>query len=140
MSAPPQAIAPNPHTNSLNVYIQIANKMGFQPRKTVFLLLCVFYAVVNFLLNRCLATAYRHIQTYRHRLMGMIYWVCHWDGLRCYDANTKFHDYWIRESKFECYLMRLLFFFNKTTSTVKCPDFSMCKISPYDSNGKNCLN
>jgi hypothetical protein len=31
MSAPPQAIAPNPHTNLLNVYIQIVNKMGFQP-------------------------------------------------------------------------------------------------------------
>jgi hypothetical protein len=30
MSAPPQAIAPNPNTNLLNVYIQIANKMGFQ--------------------------------------------------------------------------------------------------------------
>jgi hypothetical protein len=28
MSAPPQAIAPNPHTNLLNVYIQLANKMG----------------------------------------------------------------------------------------------------------------
>jgi hypothetical protein len=31
MSAPPQSIAPNPYTNLLNVYIQIANKMGFQP-------------------------------------------------------------------------------------------------------------
>jgi hypothetical protein len=30
MSALPQAIAPNPHTNLLNVYVQIANKMGFQ--------------------------------------------------------------------------------------------------------------
>jgi hypothetical protein len=30
MSAIPQAITPNPHTNLLNVYIQIANKMGFQ--------------------------------------------------------------------------------------------------------------
>jgi hypothetical protein len=30
LSAPPQAIAPNPHTNLLNVCIQIANKMGFQ--------------------------------------------------------------------------------------------------------------
>jgi hypothetical protein len=29
MSALPQAIAPNPHTNLLNVYIQIANKMEF---------------------------------------------------------------------------------------------------------------
>jgi hypothetical protein len=27
-----------------------------------------------------------------------------------------------------------------TTSTVKCPDFSMCKISPDDSNGINRLN
>jgi hypothetical protein len=30
--APPQAIAPNPHTNLLNVHIQIVNKMGFQPK------------------------------------------------------------------------------------------------------------
>jgi hypothetical protein len=30
MSAPPQATAPNPHTN---VYIQIANKMGFQQQQ-----------------------------------------------------------------------------------------------------------
>jgi hypothetical protein len=33
MSAPPLATAPNPHTNSLNVYIQLANKMGFQQQK-----------------------------------------------------------------------------------------------------------
>jgi hypothetical protein len=32
MSVIPQAITPNPHTNSLNVYIQIANKMGVQPK------------------------------------------------------------------------------------------------------------
>jgi hypothetical protein len=32
MSAPPQAIAPNPHTNLLNVYKQIANKIGFQQK------------------------------------------------------------------------------------------------------------
>jgi hypothetical protein len=30
MSAIPQVITPNPHTNLLNVYIQIANKMGFK--------------------------------------------------------------------------------------------------------------
>jgi hypothetical protein len=35
LSAPPQAIAPNPHTNLLNVYIQLANKMGFQPKKNI---------------------------------------------------------------------------------------------------------
>jgi hypothetical protein len=33
MSAIPQAITPNPHTNLLNVYIQIANTMRFQPKK-----------------------------------------------------------------------------------------------------------
>jgi hypothetical protein len=34
MSAPPQAIAPNPHTNLLNAYIYIhTNKMGFQQKK-----------------------------------------------------------------------------------------------------------
>jgi hypothetical protein len=33
MSAIPQAITPNPHTNLLNVCIQIANKAGFQPKK-----------------------------------------------------------------------------------------------------------
>jgi hypothetical protein len=32
MSAIPQAITPNPQTNLLNVYIQIENKMGFQPK------------------------------------------------------------------------------------------------------------
>jgi hypothetical protein len=30
MSAVPQAITPNPHTNLLNVYKQIANKIDFQ--------------------------------------------------------------------------------------------------------------
>jgi hypothetical protein len=35
LSANPQAIAPNPHTNLLNIYIyiQIANKIGFQQQK-----------------------------------------------------------------------------------------------------------
>jgi hypothetical protein len=35
MSALSQAIAPNPHINLLNVYIQIANKMGFQQKKII---------------------------------------------------------------------------------------------------------
>jgi hypothetical protein len=33
MSTLPQARAPNPHTNLLNVYIQIANKTGFQQQQ-----------------------------------------------------------------------------------------------------------
>jgi hypothetical protein len=41
MSAPPQARAHNPHTNSLNVYIQIANKMGFQQKKKDYLMLII---------------------------------------------------------------------------------------------------
>jgi hypothetical protein len=32
--APPQAIEPNPHINLLNVYIQLANNMGFQQQKS----------------------------------------------------------------------------------------------------------
>jgi hypothetical protein len=34
MSAPSQAITPNPHTNLQNVYIQIASKIGFQQQKS----------------------------------------------------------------------------------------------------------
>jgi hypothetical protein len=34
MNAPPQAIAPNLHTNFLNAYIQIVNKMEFQQKKS----------------------------------------------------------------------------------------------------------
>jgi hypothetical protein len=33
MNALPQAIPPNPYTNLLNVYIQIASKMGFQQQQ-----------------------------------------------------------------------------------------------------------
>jgi hypothetical protein len=33
LSAPPQAIAPNPHTNLMNIYIQIANKMGVERKE-----------------------------------------------------------------------------------------------------------
>jgi hypothetical protein len=33
MSAIPQAITPNPYTNFLNVYTQIANKMEFKQKK-----------------------------------------------------------------------------------------------------------
>jgi hypothetical protein len=39
MGVHPQAIAPNPHTNLLNVYIQIANKMGFKKFKKCRILL-----------------------------------------------------------------------------------------------------
>jgi hypothetical protein len=35
MSVIPQAITPNPHTNLLNVYIQIANKMMYIYKKRV---------------------------------------------------------------------------------------------------------
>jgi hypothetical protein len=34
MGAPPQAIARKPHISLLNVCIQIANKMGFQQKKS----------------------------------------------------------------------------------------------------------
>jgi hypothetical protein len=38
-----------------------------------------------------------HIQT--HRLMGGIYEVCHWDGLRCHDIHMNFHQDWFSHSK-----------------------------------------
>jgi hypothetical protein len=38
-----------------------------------------------------------HIQT--HRLMGRIYEVLCWDGLRWHDIDTKFHKDWFRHSK-----------------------------------------
>jgi hypothetical protein len=38
-----------------------------------------------------------HIQT--HRLMGGIYEIRRWDGLRCHDIYTKFHKDWLRPSK-----------------------------------------
>jgi hypothetical protein len=38
-----------------------------------------------------------HIQT--HRLMGGIYEIFCWDGLRCHDIHTNFHKDWFRHSK-----------------------------------------
>jgi hypothetical protein len=38
-----------------------------------------------------------HIQT--HRLMGGIYKVLRWDGLRCHDIHTKFHKDWFGHSE-----------------------------------------
>jgi hypothetical protein len=38
-----------------------------------------------------------HMQT--HRLMGWIYEVWRWDGLRCHDMHITFHKGWFRHSK-----------------------------------------
>jgi hypothetical protein len=45
LSAPPQAIAPNPHTNLLNVYIQIANKLGFKKNFLLLLTLIMLWVI-----------------------------------------------------------------------------------------------
>jgi hypothetical protein len=51
---------------------------------------CVFVAAVMLLPSHCLAmTGGIHIQT--HRLVGGIFEVCCWDGLRCRDIHTRFH-------------------------------------------------
>jgi hypothetical protein len=50
MSVLPQAIAPNSHTNLLNVYIQIANKMRFKKNLSTTVQLCfthLFYSSHN---------------------------------------------------------------------------------------------
>jgi hypothetical protein len=66
-------------------------------RPTIFHLR-VFVAAVICLLSRYLATIGGiHIQT--HRLVGGIYDVCRWDGLRCHDIHTKFHKYCFSYSK-----------------------------------------
>jgi hypothetical protein len=58
----------------------------------------VFVAAVTFLPSRCLTTIGGvYIQTYR--LMGGIYEIRRWDGLRCHDINTKFHKDWFTHSK-----------------------------------------
>jgi hypothetical protein len=59
---------------------------------------CVFVAAVTFLPSRCLATI-RGIHIYTHILMGGIYEVRRWDGLRCHDIHTKFHKDWLSHSK-----------------------------------------
>jgi hypothetical protein len=38
-----------------------------------------------------------HVQT--HRLMGGVYEVRHWDGLKCYNIHTKFYKYWFSHLK-----------------------------------------
>jgi hypothetical protein len=56
-------------------------------------LVCVFIVTVTSLLIHCLAM----IQT--HRLMGVIYEVHRFDGLRCHDIHTEFHNNWYSHSK-----------------------------------------
>jgi hypothetical protein len=70
MTAPPQAIAPNPHTNLLSLYIQIANKMGFKKTK--------------------------ESSNVQDRLMGRNHEV---DWLTFQDTHTKFHEYRFSHSK-----------------------------------------
>jgi hypothetical protein len=47
LSVPPQAIAPNPHTSLLNVYIQLANKMGFQQKQKTKQNKCLTHQLYN---------------------------------------------------------------------------------------------
>jgi hypothetical protein len=44
--------------------------------------------------SHCLATT----GGYTYTLMGEIYEVCHWDGLRCHDIHTKFYKDWFMHS------------------------------------------
>jgi hypothetical protein len=50
---------------------------------------CIFIAAVAFLPSRCLAAIGEW--TYILKLMGGIYEVCRWNGLRCHDTHTEFH-------------------------------------------------
>jgi hypothetical protein len=67
-------------------------------RSTINIWLSVFPAARTCLRSRCLAMKGGiHIQT--QRLMGGIYELHRWDGLRSYDIRTKFHKNWFRHSK-----------------------------------------
>jgi hypothetical protein len=67
-------------------------------RPTILLLLRVFVAAGTCLSSHSLATIGGiHIQT--HRLMGGIYEVRRWGGLRCHDIHTKFHTDWFQHSE-----------------------------------------
>jgi hypothetical protein len=61
---------------------------GYIDRSTVQLLLCVFVPC------RCLATTGE-----THRLMGGLYEVLPWVGIRCHDMYAKFNKDWFRHSK-----------------------------------------
>jgi hypothetical protein len=66
-----------------------SNDMGIHrhTRPENLLLLCVFFASGTRLPSRYLATILGY--TYTHRLMGGIYEVLCWDGLRCHSVRTK---------------------------------------------------
>jgi hypothetical protein len=65
---------------------------------SIVLLLRVFVAAGTCLVNCCLATIGRiNIQTCR--LMGGIYEVHHWNGFRCHNIHTEFHNDLLRHSK-----------------------------------------
>jgi hypothetical protein len=77
---------------------------------TVLLLLLLFVVVGTCLPSHCLAMKWRIYftellsgkdkrDTYTDKLMGGIYEVRCWDGLRCHDVPTKFCTYWFRHSK-----------------------------------------
>jgi hypothetical protein len=68
------------------------------PRKRVYLIIAQQRKVGYILLSRCLATK-RGIHIQRHRLMGGIYEIRRWNGIRSYDMHTKFHKDCIKHWK-----------------------------------------
>jgi hypothetical protein len=77
-------------SNNKGIYRQIHRHTS----PTFLLLLCVLVAAGTCLPSRCLATkGGTHIKI--HRLMGRICEVHRWDGLRCHDIHTKFHNNWL---------------------------------------------
>jgi hypothetical protein len=68
--------------------------------------------------------------THRHRLVGGIYEVHRWDGLRCHDIHTKFHKDWFRHPNLivgdsqtyrqHCDLSRCFYFFKIRKVGKKC--------------------
>jgi hypothetical protein len=99
---------------------------------------CVFVAAVTFLASRCLATIGWY--AYRHSLKGRIYEIRHWDGLRRNNMYTKFHKYWLSESKVDRgdanRISLLSFFRNKECRLMRLP--AVCVFHPPSTF--ECLN
>jgi hypothetical protein len=82
----------------------IATTRGCIDRPTDTSVLTIFFIVACIRCNGNVFTGplpsneqWDNIQT--HRLVGGIYEVLRWDGVRCRDLHTKFHKNWSRHSK-----------------------------------------
>jgi hypothetical protein len=82
----------------INHYFLLIRHGPHRKRRVQQFFYCCVYSLLRegCLRSRCVATVlWIYIQ--RHRLMGGIYELRRWDGIKCHDIYTKFHKYWLIE-------------------------------------------